>query len=210
MPTGYTAKLCEEGQTFEEFVWRCAKSRGAFVHMRDERLDAPIQMPGGGKEEEYSTVRHHQERLAEELKKLEEIKNLSEEEILHRIDVANREAVDYYEKRLVVTTAIKKRLQDMVDQVTAWQPPSNEHMSLKEFMLEQLAISKDDGDPPTDPELSDDPQKWRQAKIESAGWSINYHTKNGTKATESSDDTCGWIQKLMDSVPIPDSMKPRT
>jgi hypothetical protein len=42
MPTGYTAKLMEEGQSFPEFAMRCARNFGALIMMRDESLDVPI------------------------------------------------------------------------------------------------------------------------------------------------------------------------
>ena len=42
MPTGYTAKLMENGQSFQEFVMFCARAMGVCVMMRDDSLDKPI------------------------------------------------------------------------------------------------------------------------------------------------------------------------
>ena len=42
MPTGYTAKLMEQGQTFPEFIMSCARAFGALIMMRDDPANAPI------------------------------------------------------------------------------------------------------------------------------------------------------------------------
>jgi hypothetical protein len=36
MPTGYTEKLMEKGQTFQQFALLCARNFGALVMMRDD------------------------------------------------------------------------------------------------------------------------------------------------------------------------------
>lgn len=41
MPTGCTAKLHEDDQSFRDFALTCARAFGATIAMREEPLDAP-------------------------------------------------------------------------------------------------------------------------------------------------------------------------
>jgi len=71
MPTGYTAKLMESGQTFQDFVMQCARAFGACVMMRDDPMDAPIP-------ERFEPSDYNVKRLAEakaELVKLQAMTN---------------------------------------------------------------------------------------------------------------------------------------
>lgn len=45
MPTGYTAKLYEGEQEFEDFVRTAARGMGAFVHLRDDPWTEPLTYP---------------------------------------------------------------------------------------------------------------------------------------------------------------------
>lgn len=76
MVTAYTAKLIEDGQSFSDFVWTCAKAFSPFVHMRDVSTDAKVTFP----EPETPTtlfLRHAVERARE-------LESLSEKEIEDR------------------------------------------------------------------------------------------------------------------------------
>ena len=42
MPIGYTSKLHDGDQPFNEFIMSCARAFGALVTMRDDPNDAPI------------------------------------------------------------------------------------------------------------------------------------------------------------------------
>jgi hypothetical protein len=42
MPTGYTAKLYDGDQKFQDFAMECARAFGALIEMRDEPMNAKI------------------------------------------------------------------------------------------------------------------------------------------------------------------------
>jgi hypothetical protein len=73
MPTGYTAKLVESGQTFEEFVLTCARAFGALIELRDEPLDAPIP-------ETLEPHSYYAEAVVEAKKRLTNLLDMPEEE----------------------------------------------------------------------------------------------------------------------------------
>lgn len=135
MPTGYTAKLMDQGQPFNEFVWQCARAMGALIMMRDDPMDAPI--PEKFEPSDYYTksVREATERLAL-LNGMTNEQKIAEGKRLRADDVKQHE--EWLTKELVEN----ERLEAMERQVLAWEPPSSDYQPFKDFMLNQLKISK--------------------------------------------------------------------
>ena len=52
MPSGYTSRLCEGEQPFEEFVLQCARAFGACVMQRDAPID---ELPTHNERDSYYT-----------------------------------------------------------------------------------------------------------------------------------------------------------
>src|SRR5438128_1642271 len=70
MPTGYTAELHDKGQSFEEFVWTCARAFGGLLHMREDDLNAPLRLHAEeGRNYGAETLKEEQAEL-ERLRKL--------------------------------------------------------------------------------------------------------------------------------------------
>lgn len=134
MPTGYTQKLVEKGQTFEEFVWTCARAFGALVEMRDEPLDAPI--PKVLEESDYY-VRSVSKWEAE----AKRLAAMSPGERLAFGVATKAERVAFAEKYLAENVEQNDRLIAVREQVVKWEPPTPDHAELKEFMLQQIDTS---------------------------------------------------------------------
>jgi hypothetical protein len=69
--TGYTATLTEKDQTFEQFVWACARNFGALITMRDDPMDAPVP-------ELFELRSYYSERVEEARKELQAFGNCSD------------------------------------------------------------------------------------------------------------------------------------
>lgn len=136
MPTGYTAKLMDEGQDFRAFVLTCARAMGACIMQRDDPMSDPP------KKETASD--YHTKRLAEAKATLATLKAMtSEQRAAHGAglrDAATKSAREY----LATAVAQNERLDAMAAQVSAWTPPTDEHKGLRDFMLEQIKISRND------------------------------------------------------------------
>ncbi len=135
MATGHTMKLMHEGQTFNDFVLGCARAMGACISLRGMPSDTEIP-------EAFTPAASHTERLA---------KADSELEILRSVPLKGREAraiillnteIAWLEKLRTSSVEENSRLINMALLVTAWQPPTKNHRGLKEFMLEQIRISR--------------------------------------------------------------------
>jgi hypothetical protein len=190
MPTGYTADL---PKTFPEFALRCARAFGATIEMRDLPMDAPIP-------DEFKPSDYH----VSELKK-------AQAEFLKKsrwtIDVAEREANASYKKALTEWRRNKQKTTDlaehyslMIREVKRWTPPSNDHVGMKKFMLEQLNSSLEFdcqgyGKPKC---LSGSDYKTQQLAHHSRD--IKYHTEENKKECERAAERTKWVRDLRESL----------
>jgi len=197
MPTGYTSELCDREMTFEEFVWRLARGMGAFVMMRDDRLDAKIP-------EKFEPSDWNAKALKEAEDKLLKIRDMTTEE-------ANAAALEEYhtlkasfEESNKKTAVVRDRLLRMRSKVADWNPPTHDHEGLKRFMLEQLdSTIRFDGD-----SYMKMPEKligivWKARKLGGIKHDIEYHTKAHLEEVERTESRNRWIADLRSSVPCP-------
>lgn len=131
MPTGYTADLCDgKDVSFEGFALNCARAFGALVSLRDEP-DAEIP-------DEFKVDEYYVKKFEEAKEELEKVKSMTDEELAE-------DAKQFYEyEKAHFTTLIndavatRKRYENMLEQVEQWEPPTEKHIELKKFMIDQL------------------------------------------------------------------------
>lgn len=195
MPTGYTAKLMDKGQDFRSFVLTCARGMGACIMQRDEPMDQPpaLQEPSD----------YHTKALATATALLAELKAMSPETQDAYGDKLRAKAVSSAKESHIKTLEEEARLQRMAEQVRAWQPPTDNHKGLKDFMLDQIRISSH-GD------WSAKYVKEAEEKnalayfvdaLSGAARDIEYHTKEHAKEVERTTGRNVWIEQLYSSLP---------
>ena len=197
MPTGYTAKLVESGQTFEEFALTCARAFGALIDMREEPLDKPIP------ETIKPITSYHTKALAEAEKELVRLMNLT---VTQQLAVGKKKrngVIKSAKQSLKKTLEENSRIDTMVKSVRKWSPPTKDHEELKKFMIQQLEISRHN-------EISG--ERWlRDAEekseidyfgdyVDSANRSIEYHKEHIAKEKVHATDRTEWIQQLRKSL----------
>lgn len=137
MPTGYTADLYEgKDVTFEEFALGCARAFGALITMRDDDSQTPIPEQFEPSEFYANELREAQAELAE----AEQRTDADWEALVLKSHEENLTRISGWKTR---DAARKERYEGMLSQVEAWEPPTDEHQGLKEFMAEQLRSSID-------------------------------------------------------------------
>jgi hypothetical protein len=137
MPTGYTAKLVSEGQTFNEFVLTCARAFGACVMMRDNN---PDELPTpDAVATDYS---HYESRLSALYSQLKSLLKMTKAEQQVYGETKLKEERERHEQREARRLLENSRIEEMVGFVNLWIPPTQEHQQLKEFMLQQLEVSQ--------------------------------------------------------------------
>lgn len=201
MPTGYTAELYEgDGQSFEKFVWSCARGMGALIMMRDDPSNAPIPERFEPRTDYYDTA------LAAAEARLVELRGMTAEEILQANLNERAEVLASRAKQAVKRSDLRRRYEAMLAEVAAWEPPTEDHQGLKKLMVDQLteSIRFDCGKPgeeiryPPMPEA--DPANWFEEQIAKAERNIEHHTVERAKEIERTESRNGWLAELRGSL----------
>lgn len=194
MPTGYTA-IIEDGCTFEQFVWRCARGMGACVMMRDDPMDTPVP-------DEFQPSTYHREEIERLQNKLERLEWMTIPQVKAEIQ-AERESVIAANARYATEHKEKSaRYETILEKVRAWNPPSSDHVGLKELMMEQIEISLP-GELYQQPPPCSDPQEWLSAKLSKARNDLAYHREHHSKELARTKERNEWVKGLRQSVPQP-------
>lgn len=195
MPTGYTAALYDGDQTFEDFVWNVARGFGALVTMRDAPADAPIP-------EEFAPSTYHDEKLAEARDLLVELDDMSVAEAEERSKAEHLASVERLDREREKREAIRQRYEAMLAQAVAWEPPTADHIALKETMVEQLekAIDFDCREYSLPVAEKLDAQAWVDKERARCEKDIAHHAAEREKEIERARQRTAWVKALRDSL----------
>ncbi len=200
MPTGYTYRIIDEPDlTFSQFALDCARAFGACIDLRDEPRDTPIL-------DEFKPSSYHQEALATAKKTVSYLQGLTHEQ---RVAFGESEKlkrrqglVESREKCLLAS----QRLQQMRLQVAAWEPPSPDHVELKNFMLSQIddTIKHDGSVSYEDTRLRDleaqGPLEFYGLALAAACAAVPYHEKRLAEDIKRANERTLWVRQLRESL----------
>lgn len=196
MPTGYTVTLMEKGQTFQEFIMVCARAFGAFIDMRESPYDALIP-------DKFEPSNYNAKRLIESREILAKLKSMTDAEKESFGQAAKSAEIQRIEQCLENDRAQNKRLEDMATQVNAWNPPTNDHQGLKDFMLQQISISKNRLDY-IQTSLIEATEKpvlaYYVSAVSKAENGIKYHTEKNAEEIERANSRTEWVRQLRASI----------
>lgn len=196
MATGYTAKLMKDGQTFQEFIMGCARAFGALIEMRDAPNGATIP-------EKFEPSKYHAEQLIESKNELERLQSMNDSEKEAFGESAKEADVKRAEERLEEVRSENERLENMAAQVRAWNPPTQDHHGLKDFMLKQIGISKH-GLEYQGSCLSKARKKpataYYVSAVSSACRQVAYHEEENAKEIDRTTGRTEWVQQLRASI----------
>lgn len=201
MPTGYTAKLMEKGQTRNEFILQCARGMGvcACVHMRDDDM---FGWPLPPKKVVPSSYHFDELRKAEQ--KLNKLNAMTQAERTKFGDDERAEDIKSIEGGLASRNREEARLKAMVHEIHMWVPPTPDHRGLKSFMLQQLEVSSNGDDTWYVKRLEEAQNKTADAyfadALNSAASDIKYHAENIVEEQARADRANEWIDKLYKSL----------
>lgn len=196
MPTRYTAILMDRGQTFPEFIMGCARAFGALIEMRDSPNDAPIP-------DTFEPSGYHTKKLIELQEALATLKAMTEVEREAFGQAKKITGIQRLEQWLEKDREQNTRLEAMASQVHVWTPPTGDHQALKDFMLQQISISKHNLDD-IQTELfkaTDRPAiAYYVAAVSKAARDIKYHTEEHAKDCERANSRTEWCRQLRASI----------
>lgn len=192
MPTGYTAIIEERADlTLRDFVLGCARGMGACVSQRDDPMEDPPKAPAPS--DYYEKQKHAAE------SRLLELRGLSAEgaRALWQADcerIAKRNA-----ESITKASETERRYARMRGLVEAWKPPTEQHVGLRRFMLEQIDACSSDWKAYTY-EAPATPGDWLAGQLTSAQWDLEYSTKHAAEELTRHAERVAWIDALYASV----------
>jgi hypothetical protein len=201
MATGYTAGVGDGDITdFNEFALKCARAMGVAIMMRDEPGGGPIDID---KCVCTSQVEYHEKELAE-AKALAK-KPKTDEEILAGFGAHVADGIKSRRENIAESGVKLKRYDAMLAKVRAWEPPTEEHVNFKKFMLEQLTSSIDhDCNTKYDLEAIETYESLtaeRYLELERDCWDdVAYHEKHLAENKERNAERRAWIEALLESL----------
>lgn len=195
MPTGYTAELMESGQPFNDFVMGCARAMGACIMMRDDPANTEIP-------DEFTPSNYYAESILKKQRGLEALLAIEDDKKEdHAIGLLDA-GIKGYHKYKSDHEAEDNRLESMKRRVLAWVPPTAEHRGLKDFMLQQISVSKNCSDAYSDKEIA----KLEERKSDLSGYfeeiliSKRSDLRRAEKGLEEEIERCRsrteWIKQL--------------
>lgn len=134
MPTGYTEGVQKGRITeFPEFALLCARAMGACVMLRDEPLSSDIP--------EFKPSTYYLEALEKAKREYDEWENMTEEQRFATYESECAKNIEMANKYIAQEQVEKSRYEAMLEQVHRFEPPTADHVGLKNFMIEQLTDS---------------------------------------------------------------------
>ena len=140
MPTGYTADIVDgKVTTFKEFAQKCMRAFGATIHMRDESLSEKYKPR---KVDDY-----YIDSVKEAEEKLNKLKEADDNFFLNKVRKELKKDYAYYKEQIEKRKITKERLESILAETQKWNPPTDDHVGIKDFMISQLNETlKYDGD----------------------------------------------------------------
>lgn len=195
MPTGYTETLCKQEQTFKEFALGCARAFGACIDLRDSSSkDIP---------EEFTINKHYIETHDEYCKERDRLLDMSPAEQIHYGETARKDDANIYNKLLDEKEEANQRLLEMTFKVMEWNPPTENHEQLKEFMLDQIKVSTEDTDyyyEQLDKIKNTGPLEYYNKHLKNLERLIESYLKDHGKEVERTTRNNEWVKQLRDSL----------
>jgi len=203
MPTGYTAGILDgKITTFPQFATQCMRAFGATIHMRDDDMDAEI------------TPRTPSDYYSKEIEKakqlLKDVETLSDVEIVQNRKEELEKNKDYHLKAIEKAKVDTKNMNDILKDVRKWQPPTSEHIEIKDFMIDQIEKTidfdcktkyHDDALVEIDLELLTlNASKIRENLIAKAKKDFEYNTKNYNEDVERCNKSNQWVSDFTASL----------
>ncbi|MBU5262067.1 hypothetical protein [Bacillus atrophaeus] len=192
MPTGYTSDIYEGKEvSMSDYLIKCARAFGAAITMRDEPLDKSIPV--------FEPNPYYKENLDKERIKYDHFLKMTDDEIRHEIDVMYDEQLESCKRLAKESQDRLKRYESILKELNVWDPPTVDHIELKNFAISQIGSSIK-----TDCIYSDYcryPQKptveeWKSRKLKDFETNIEYYSAKWNEEVLHTKNRNKWVNDL--------------
>lgn len=203
MPTGYTAGIIDgEITTFQQFAKKCIRAFGAAIHMRDDQSDS-----------EYTPrtpSKYHIDAINNLKSKIKELESISDEDMVYNEVKKLRERKEYHIDSIKKSNENSIILNQILDKVLLWTPPTIDHEGIKTFMIDQLkqTIQHDCNTEYSIKNISEIEKQLkginattlRKKIINEKKESLKYHTKQYKEDIKRCEESNKWVDDLINSL----------
>ena len=195
MPTGYTAHI-ENGCSFEEFVWECARAFVAWARDNDGPLPKKIE-PEAYHVDQIAKIRRQIKRIQRMTPRQLDAAATADEKRSREIDALSLRSKD----------ETKAKYAAMLQKVREWQPPSPSLNNLKQMMIEQIdgSMASDCRVVDTTPARPISGRAWKSIMLVQLKRELDYHRSQHEDEKRRMATTNHWLAVLRMSVPQPKS-----
>jgi hypothetical protein len=195
MSTGYTAHI-KDGITFNRFVWNCARAFGALVMMRDDPQGTPIP-------ERFEPSPYYAESAQKDAAELARLQSLTKEQASAECLAAYQRELEAYHQRRADKRDLREKYLRMLAKAKEWQPPTPEHVGLRDFMVQQIteSIEWDCSEKYDTAPVCKSTDAWLADSIERARQSLVRSEQSHAEEVERTESRNRWLQALRESVP---------
>lgn len=135
MPTGYTQGILDGTiKDLKGFAEVC--SRAYLYHMREEPFDTPYK--------KKTVSAYHSNAIVEIKEKIEKLKMTFDEGLVYQEKTKLLKRKAFYKRLIKKTKEDRLRLEKLLLEANEFIPPTEEHHSIKNFMVEQLQKTIED------------------------------------------------------------------
>lgn len=196
MPTGYTAPLYEgEEISFEEFMLRCSRGWGVAIVLRDHPPDV---LPT---EENVVEGDWRARLLVEAEARYDRVRDLTPDEVAAEHQAELEERARANAENVANCEAIRERYEAMLARVSSWEPPTEDHVGFKAFVIEQLTESlAADATSYARPLETLTDAEWQAARLERLGAEIKRQREDVWKQAERDVERQRWVRELRESL----------
>jgi len=199
MPTGYTHDI-KNGITFEDYAFKCALAFGACLPQRDESANERPKL------REESSL--YEEKLPEALAEYGYLMSLNNKQQNEYGTEERDKEIANIQASLEKKRDLESKYRNMLNKVEAWPPPTNNHVSLKGFMIKQIAESIE-FDCNTNHYIEElqkaitkKPADFYADAVKKAEWNCNYYEEELEKDLKRTEESNAWIMDLYKSLGI--------
>lgn len=196
MPTGYTAAIID-GIDFKTFAMNCARAFGACVMLRDER-------PGGDLiPDSFAPSDYHSKALDNARIELAALDAMMPAELEKCATEAYDQAESYRLDALKMKANQRALYEAMLEKVSAWTPPTEEHEGMKKFMADQINQSIDfdcDSSYYQAQTVRMTGAEWKRERSIKLVRDLEYHSKEDVAEQARAAGRTKWVQELRASL----------
>lgn len=197
MATGYTHPILDAPDDapigFRDFALTCARAFGAAIHQRDEPSSTPLRHDVVSDYYATNIIAAESRFSTAQLRTEDEWRALYDEERQKRLD----DAAESEARRIRNVD----RLGSLIAHVKMWEPPTEDHVEMKTFMLQQLEDTLVWDGKSYGARGIEEIEIWREREIETAQKSVEHMKKSYAAEVERVAGRNAWIDALVNSLP---------